>query len=168
MDETKSGIGWAGLLIIFVVIWLLFGGAIGGRNNAIANDGYNGGCSRVSNCEIEKETIIRGYENNLNIINQGILTRTQAQENTNRLFDQAAGQYNAGKDEKIFDLKLANIELQNKLYMNEKFCQTDAQLADIRCNMLTKPQLSGIASTCQGQIIPRINDCGCGCGNGNF
>ena len=56
MDENKSGMGWAGLLLFFVVIWILFGSMGNGFGWGGRNVMGNAGC--VSNCEVEKQGII--------------------------------------------------------------------------------------------------------------
>ena len=55
--EDKSGMGWAGLLLFFVVIWILFG-SMAGNGLGWGNRNNWGGCDRVSNCEVEKQGII--------------------------------------------------------------------------------------------------------------
>lgn len=156
-DKTESGLGWAGLLIIFIVIWLLFGGGFGGDRRG----GYveAAGCTRVSNCEVERQEIIDSYNTQLNTINQGIMTRADASANTQRIMDQQRAQYDAIQGEKMFDLKTENNTLKLMSYFDNKFCQQEAQIADIRCNMLPKPNLYGVSSTCSGQVIPPL------CGN---
>lgn len=44
-------------------------------------------------------------------------------------------------------------------------CSFNRRLDAIECDMLKRPQLSGVASTCNGQLVPSI--WGNGCNNGN-
>lgn len=61
MEESKSGMTWIGVLFVILVIWAIFGGFGNGFGGGWGNRnacGPEGGCSRVSNCEVEKNEII--------------------------------------------------------------------------------------------------------------
>ena len=59
MDDRSSGMSWIAVLFVIIVIFAIFGNGFGGwgRGNmpAVVSDG---GCSRVSNCQVEKQEII--------------------------------------------------------------------------------------------------------------
>ena len=86
---------------------------------------------------------------------------------------QASRIYEAQQSEKIFDLKMENMSLKNSFYTKElvgglsqqmeRFCcEFNRRLDGIECDMLKQPKLSGVAATCNGQLVPAIfrNDCG--------
>ena len=56
MNETMSGMGWFPILFVIIVIWAIFGGGFGFNQGRGWNEGNH--CSRVSNCEVEKQEII--------------------------------------------------------------------------------------------------------------
>lgn len=175
MEETKSGIGVIGVLFIILVIWAIFGGGFGnGCNTGWGNRGNaghcggwypEGGCSRVSNCEIEKNEIIDSARTQFLIEQNGAATRTAIRDSRDEVMGQASRIYEAQQSEKIFDLKMENMSLKNSIFTKEQIDGVAKQLSDcccafnrrldgIECNMLTKPNLYGVAATCNGQTIP--------------
>lgn len=186
MEDTKSGIGVIGVLFVILVIWAIFGGGFGCNNGFGWNNRGNcggfateGGCNRVSNCEIEKNEIIDSARTQYLIEQQSASTRTAVRDGTDAVMAQNSRIYEQRLQETIFDLKMENQGLKGQLYSDAKFnalekqisdccCGINQRFASIECNMLTKPNLSGVASTCNGQLIPapwgNWNN-GCGCGN---
>lgn len=163
MEETKTGMGWAGLLLFFVVIWILFSGFGNGYGN---RGGYGDrpygptGCNCVSNCEIEKRGIIDSAETRF-------LIEKTSNDNREAIMAQNSRIYEQGLQEKIFDLKLENMGLKSEANANARFnalskqysdccCEFNRRLDNIECNMLKKPHLSGIGVTCGGQLVPPI------------
>ena len=158
MDENKSGMGWAGLLLFFVVIWILFGSMGGGFGwgNRIAD----AGCNRVSNCEVEKQGIIDAAKTQYLIETTG----RQTQEYLATKID--FYEYQNLRDALAAE-RSKNMVLENRLYSDAQFtalsrqlesccCANERRLDAIECQMLKRPNLFGIASTCSGQIIPPI------------
>ena len=93
---------------------------------------------------------------------------------------QASRIYEAQQSEKIFDLKMENQALKSQIFtkglvddvskqLSDCCCAFNRRLDGIECNMLTKPNLYGVAATCSGQTIPSgfnlLNGCG---GNRNI
>ena len=85
---------------------------------------------------------------------------------------QASRIYEQRLQETIFDLKAENMQLKNNAFVQglvtglEKkvvdcCCGFNRRLDGIECNMLKRPQLSGVAATCNGQLVPALfrNDC---------
>lgn len=195
MEESKSGMSWIGVLFIILVIWVIFGGSCGGgfgwgnRGNC---GGFvpEGGCSRVSNCEIEKNEIIDSARTQYLIEQQGSATRTAIRDGTDAVMAQNSRIYEQRLQETIFDLKMGGqakdakiAQLEAQIHNDAKFSAIEKQFSDcccgfnrrldgIECNMLTKPNLYGVAATCSGQTIPggfnllsNCNTCG---GNRNI
>ena len=187
MEESKSGMTCLGVLFFVVILLVLLGGGLGqcgggfwgGRGNC---GGYapEGGCNRVSNCEVEKREIIDSARTQYLTEQQGETTRLAIRDSRDAVMGQASRIYEAQQSEKIFDLKMENQALKGQLYSDAKFTALTQQLSDcccafnrrldgIECNMLTKPNLYGVAATCNGQTIPggfNLWRDGCGpCGN---
>lgn len=182
MEESRSGMTWIGVLFVILVIWAIFGGGFGnGWGNRNGNGDYApGGCNRVSNCEVEKQEIIDSAHTQYQIEQQGAATRAAVAEGTAEITAQNNRIYIQNLSEKIFDLKMENQQLKGQIYNDAKFNALSAQmenfargvdsrLGTIECDMLKKPNLYGIASTCNGQVIPNSFWSNCGnCNNSNI
>lgn len=173
MEKTESGIGVIGVLFVILVIWAIFGGGFGCNGNGFGwgnrgnCGGYapEGGCGRVSNCEVERSGLINTATTQFLVEQSGAATRTELHNTQDAIMAQASRIYEAQQSEKIFDLKMENQALKGQIYSDAKFTALEKQISDcccginqrfasIECNMLTKPALSGVASTCSGQLIP--------------
>ena len=175
MEKTESGMSWVGVLFVILVIWAIFGGGFGtgwGNRNGCATEG---GCTRVSNCQVEKQGIIDSAKTQYLIEQQGAATRAEVVAAKDTITDQANRIYIQGLQTDMFDLKMENQALKGQIYNDAKFTALSQQLSDcccafnrrldsIECDMLKRPQLSGVASTCNGQLVPALlrNDCVCG------
>ncbi len=180
MEESRSGMSWIGVLFVILVIWAIFGGGFG--NWGSRGCGTEGGCGRVSNCQVEKQEIIDSAKTQYQIEQQGAATRTAIRDSRDEVMGQASRIYEAQQSEKIFDLKMENQSLKSQIFtkdlvgglsqqLNECCCAFNRRLDAIECDMLKKPNLYGVASTCGGQTIPagfNLNDCGNGCGGRNW
>jgi hypothetical protein len=178
MEDSKSGLAWIWVLFVIIVIWAVFGGFGGnGWNNAnhqntpviLSGEGYGfGGCNRVSNCEIERREIIDSATTQYQVEQQGAATRTAVADGVATIVDQNNRLYIQGLNEKLFDLKMENQTLKGQIYSDAKFnaltaqlesccCNLNSRLSGIESQMLTKPNLYGVAATCAGQFIPSIS-----------
>lgn len=179
MEDSRSGMSWLGVLFFVVILLVLIGGGIGNGLGFGNRNGCNfeGGCNRVSNCQVEKSEIINSAKTQYLVEQQSSDTRTAIRDSRDAVMGQASRIYEAQQSEKIFDLKMENQALKGQIYSDAKFnalekqisdccCGINQRFASIECNMLTKPNLSGIASTCNGQIVPAILR-GCNTCNGN-
>ncbi len=179
MEESKSGMSWIGVLFVILVIWAIFGGGFGngwGNRGSCAYDG----CNRVSNCEVEKREIIDSARTQYLTEQQGETTRLAIRDSRDAVMGQASRIYEAQQAEKIFDLKLGGMakdariaQLETQIHNDAKFgaiekqfydccCEFNRRLDSIECDMLKQPRLSGVAATCNGQLVPALfrNDCG--------
>ena len=176
-NETM-GMGFGGygfLVVIILVLIILFGGGGGclgnlfggGRNNCCGN-----GLGGVE--AIEKQNIITAAETNYRVIDEN-------RRSTELISAQLRNQWDAEQGEKIFDLKLNNLALQQgyeaKLIakdatiermtlaaeIGKRFDVVMGQIADIRCNMLPRPQVYGIGTSCNSIITPALTTGGNGC-----
>jgi len=140
--EDKSGMGWAGLLLFFVVIWILFSGGIGGFGNRGV-----GGC--ISNCEVEKQGIIDSARTQYLVET----TSRQTQEYLGNKID--FYEYQNLRDQLAVE-RSKNLALEGRIYSDAQFNALGNRLDAIECSMLKRPSLYGLAATCTGQIIPPI------------
>ena len=182
MEDSKTGMSWIGVLFVILVIWAIFVGfgngfGWGNRGGCVPE----GGCNRVSNCEVEKREIIDSARTQYLTEQQGADTRTAIRDSRDAVMGQASRIYEAQQSEKIFDLKMENMSLKNSFYTKELVgglsqqlerccCEFNRRLDGIECNMLTKPNLYGVATTCNGQTIPggfNLNPRGCNTCGGN-
>lgn len=134
--EDKSGMGWAGLLLFFVVVWILFSGGLGGN-----------GC--VSNCQVEKQGIIDAAKTQYMIETTG----RQTQEYLGNKID--FYEYQNLRDQLAAE-RNKTFFLESKLYSEAQFNALGHRLDSIECNMLKRPAVFGVGATCTGQIIPPI------------
>ena len=177
MEETKTGIGWIGLVIIFVLLFAVFGGGFGGFGAFGRREGWCGGdCGYGTNygfqnykatCDAEKTEIINTARTQYLTEQQGALTRTAITadgEATRAKIDFYA--YQDLRD-KLSEAQRANMMLQNQLYSDAKFNALQTQLSSIQCNMLRRPDVTGIGVSCpsaailNGLGVNSINSCGC-------
>lgn len=164
-EESKSGMSWLGVLFVILVVWAIFGGGFGNWGNR----GYNAdnGCNRVSNCQVERQEIIDSARTQYLIEQQGATTRNAVRDTQDALAEQLRRQYDANQAEKIFDLKMENQSLKSERFsqgligglekqISDMYCAMGRRLDSIECDMLKRPQLSGVAVTSNGQLVPAI------------
>lgn len=162
MDDTRSGMGWIGVLFVILVIWAIFGGGFGnwGRWDNRGDGCGSNGCNRVSNCEVEKQEIIDSARTQYLVETTG----RQTQEYLGNKID--FYEYQNLRDQLSAE-RNKNMVLENRIYSDSQFnalsrqlesccCANERRLDAIECQMLKRPNLFGVASTCTGQIIPPI------------
>ena len=175
--EMHMGFGGYGFLVtIILVLIILFGGGggclgnlFGGRNNC--------GCGGYgAEQAIEKQNIITAAETNYRVIDE-------SRKSTDLISAQLRNQYDAAQGEKMFDLKLNALAMQQgyeaKLIakdatiermtlaseMSKKFDAVMTEIAGIKCNMLGKPPVYGVGTSCNAIYAPTPY-VGTGCCNG--
>ena len=177
--EMHMGFGGYGFLVtIILVLIILFGGGGGCLGNLFGGGRNNCGCGGYgAEQAIEKQNIITAAETNYRVIDE-------SRKSTDLISAQLRNQYDAQQGEKMFDLKLNALAMQQgyeaKLIakdatiermalaheMGGRFDVLAAQIAEIRCNMLGKPPVFGVATSCNGIIAPAIQYGGGSCCNG--
>ena len=169
MDGTTSFTGW-GIVIFLIILFAVFWGGFGNRGNRAGYDDY-GFENFKATCDAEKAEIINTARTQYLTEQQSALTRETINAQSNLLGQkidyygmQDAARREAEKDRKI-------MELTNQLFVKDQLAPINAQLASIRCNMLTKPEISGVGVACpsaailNGLGVNSLNH-GCGCNNG--
>ena len=178
MDETK-GIGLFGYIILFVIIVWVFGGAFGGNgfgwgNRACAGPteyGYGGlGFQNYKAiCDAEKANITQTATTQFLIEQQSAANRELIAAQTNAINTKIDYYGYQNERDKNADLSRENMELRNQLFMKDQLAPITATLASIQCNMLRRPDVTGVGVACPSAAILNglgVNslNTGCGCG----
>lgn len=170
--HTGSGMSWASMILGLIVLVFVFGFLFNGRawGNGFGPGcgyGYEGGCARTSNCEVERRGLITAADTNYRIIDQAQATRAEvlaSAAKTDAKIDFYAYQ---NLRDKLAEQQRQNMMLQNQIYSDAKFNALAASIADIKCNMLRRPDVTGIGAVCPNAGILNglgINGFGGGCG----
>lgn len=176
------GTSW-GLIIFFLILfWFFTGGGFGGFGGYRANAMDAGadilramqregslGC--VKQFDIEKQNaqdtaaILQGIHNLQDNVGAAVTA------STNQLAAQSRLQYDAQQGEKMFDLKLERLSQQQSYEaqlaakdatiermrlaenLTAQFTALQAEIAGIKCSMLTKPQVTGVGAVCPNSGI---------------
>ena len=151
--------GW-GIVIFFIIIIAAFAWFVRGDRDRYPIYG----CNTVSNCQVERQGLVTAAETNYRIIDEARNTR-------DALSAQLRAQWDAAQGEKIFDLKINALAQQNEA--NLKLMQKDATIermtlaanldaklnalaaaiGNVACNMLRKPDITGVGVCSPNQAI---------------
>ena len=192
MDKESYGWGGIGFLALFflIVVAFLF------NRNGCGNGWFgNGGCGNWGGwgngfvgvgvpgyglgfedykaiCQSEKQEIINSARTQYLVEEQANLTRANDTANANMLATKIDFYAYQGLRDKLAEEQRKNLVLENQLYNDRKFGVIEAQLSNISCQMLRRPDVTGIGAVCpnaaiiNGLGINSLGGCGCGC-NGN-
>lgn len=175
MDETK-GIGLFGYIILFVIIVWVFGGAFGGNGfgwggRACGADfGYGNYSTLKEVFEGQKANIAQTATTQFLIEQQSAANRELIAAQTNAINTKIDYYGYQNERDKNADLSRENMELRNQLFMKDQLAPITATLASIQCNMLRRPDVTGVGVACpsaailNGLGVNSLNSCGCGCG----
>ena len=187
-EMNTMGMNW-GIVIFFLILFFIFAGG-GNWFNRDGNQPNStdlmtmlqseGAMGRVKNFDLQRQNDANTAELYKVMRNSQDATLAAVQNSTNQLAQQSRLQYDAQQGEKLFDLKLkALADQQNyeaKLaakdatiermtlaqQMSAQMAVMEKQIANISCNMLTKPQITGVGAVCPNAGI--INGLGIGSG----
>lgn len=152
MENTGMGMGSYGFIIFFILLFWVFGG--GNVFGGCGNRGWGRTCDDVSNCQVEKQTIINTAETNFLI------------EKRTAEVEGALGakiDFYAYQDlrDRLAEAQRQNLMLENKLYSDAQFNALNSKLDGIACRQLKAPEFlpygGYVAATCGN------NGTGCGC-----
>lgn len=182
MDDKTYSMGGIGFLaILFILIFAVVGrggfggfGGWGGNGFGWGLDGFNGyGFQNYkATVDAEKAEIINTARTQYITEQQAASTRELVQSTANTT--QAKIDFYAYQDlrDKLSESQRENMMLHNKLFVKDQLEPVNAALASIQCNMLRRPDITGIGAVCpnaaiiNGLGINSLNSCGCGY-NGN-
>lgn len=192
MGETNSGIGWWGVVIVLFLLFSLFGNrgwgnGLGGGNcgcgcgNGLAFGGYPYGIGFAdfgfqnykATCDAEKAEIINTARTQF-LQEQGTAA-TQVAIKADGDATRAKIDFYAYQElrDKLAEAQRINSALETKLYTNAQFDVVNKELAEIKCKMLPKPDITAFGASCTPVLSPlslyasALNHSGCGCGCGS-
>lgn len=185
MDKESYSWGGIGFLALFFLIVVAFmfnrngcGGWSNGWGNGCAGWGFNGFGVGVPGyglgfedykaiCASEKQGIINSAQTQYLI--EQTSAATQAVVNATANATQTKIDFYAYQDlrDRLAEEQRKVLTLENQLYNDRKFGEIDKQLAAISCQMLRRPDVTGIGAVCpnaaiiNGLGINSLNSCGC-------
>lgn len=167
MDEHTQGIGLFGYIILFVIIVWVFGSMFGGNGfnfNGRQNSYDMGFEDYKAICEAEKANITQTATTQYMIQAQGNETRSYLGTKIDFY------EYQNLRD-KLNERDMVIAELKNKLFVKDELAPLTATLSNIQCNMLRRPDVTGIGVACpsaailNGLGVNSLNNCN-SCSNG--
>lgn len=182
MDKENYSWGGIGFLALFFLIIIAFWGR-GGNGFGWGNQGYAMpfGLDGVPNgygfqnfkatCDAEKSEIINSATTQYKIEEQASITRELVNATANAT--QSKIDFYAYQDlrDKLSESQRENMLLQNQLFVKDQLAPLTASIADIRCNMLVRPNVTGVGAVCPNAGIINglglTNSYGCGGCNGS-
>lgn len=187
-EMNTMGMNW-GIVIFFLILFFIFagGGNWFNRGNNQPNGAdlmtmlqSEGAMGRVKNFDLQRQNDANTAELYKVMRNSQDATLAAVQNSTNQLAQQSRLQYDAQQGEKLFDLKLKALADQQSYeaklaakdatiermtlaqQMSAQMAVMEKQIANISCNMLTKPQITGVGAVCPNAGV--INGLGIGSG----
>ena len=184
MNENYVGGSWAGfgfLAIFFLIIVALWNRNGNGWNNgfngfAPFGDGIGFGASSYgfqnyrATCDAEKSEIINTARTQYLTEQQSAQTRELVQATANATQTKIDFYAYQAERDKNAELQRQVSELKSNAYTTAAIAPIKEALANIRCNMLVRPDVTGIGVACPSQAILNglgvnsLSGCGgCGC-----
>lgn len=173
-EMNTMGMNW-GIVIFFLILFFIFAG--GGNWFNRGNNQPNGADLMTM---LQRQNDANTAELYKVMRNSQDATLAAVQNSTNQLAQQSRLQYDAQQGEKLFDLKLKALADQQSYeaklaakdatiermtlaqQMSAQMAVMEKQIANISCNMLTKPQITGVGAVCPNAGV--INGLGIGSG----
>lgn len=179
---SHSGIGLFGYIILFVIIVWVFGGAFGGGcGNGF---GWNRGCAGhpdpmgladyAAILEGQKANITQTATTQFLIEQQSAANRELIAAQTNAINAKIDYYGYQNERDKNAQLSRENMELRNQLFVKDQLAPLTAQVASIQCNMLRRPDVTGVGVACpsaailNGLGVTSLNNNGCKCNCGTL
>lgn len=187
-EMNTMGMNW-GIVIFFLILFFIFagGGNWFNRGNSQPNGAdfmamlqSEGAMGRVKNFDLQRQNDANTAELYKVMRNSQDATLAAVQNSTNQLAQQSRLQYDTQQGEKLFDLKLKALADQQSYeaklaakdatiermtlaqQMSAQMAVMEKQIANISCNMLTKPQITGVGAVCPNAGIINGLDIGSG------
>ena len=190
MDKESYSWGGIGFLALFflIVVAFLF------NRNGCGNGWFGNGCGNCGGnwasgfatgvgvpgcglgfedykaiCNSEKQEIINSARTQYLVEEQANLTRANDTANSRMIAEKIDFYAYQGLRDQLAEAQRKNLVLENQLYNDRKFGEVDKQLAAISCQMLKRPDVTGVGAVCpnaaiiNGLGITGLNGCGCGC-----
>ena len=166
-DINTNGIGLFGYIILFVIIVWVFGGAFGGGFGGFGGRGFaNGFATGVgvegygmgfedykAICEAQKANISQTATTQYMIEQQANLTRDAINAQAAALATKIDFYEYQNLRDALSQKDRELIELKNQMFTKDQLAPIAAQIASIQCNMLTKPNVTGVGVCCPNSAI---------------
>lgn len=138
MTERETGLGGYGLIIFLILLFFIF---FWGNGRGVATDVAvaNGGCGRVSNCDIERLTLEESCKNYLITTNTANATQAVVVADGNKTREKIDFYEYQNLRDQLNDAKAKNMFLEGRIYSDAQFNALNAQLADLRANTPQRP-----------------------------
>lgn len=183
----KEGYSWGGIgfLALFFLIVVTFwnrggnGWGFGNYCGGFLGDGIGFGASSYgfqnyrATCDAEKREIINTATTQYQVEQQAAATRELVQATANATQTKIDFYAYQGLRDAVAERDRQIMELKNMLFVKDQLAPVNAQLASISCNMLRRPDVTGVGVACPSAAILNglginslNNGCGYGC-NGN-
>lgn len=168
--------GWAGfgfLAIFFLIIVAMWNRGGNGWNNGFFGDGFGYGSlgygfqNFKATCDAEKQEIINTATTQYRVEQQAAQTRELVQATANATQTKIDFYAYQAERDKNAELQREITELKSNAYTTAALAPIKEAIAEIRCNMLTRPNVTGIGVACPSQAILNglglntLNSCGC-------
>ena len=178
MDKENFSWGGIGFLALFFLLiigfwnrggagfgWGNYGHAVPSGDLGFTNYGFQ---NYKATCDAEKSEIINTARTQYLTEQQSAQTRELVQATANTT--QAKIDYYAyqGLRDELSKSQMKIAELTNQLFVKDQLAPITSAIADIRCNMLVRPSVTGVGAVCpnagiiNGLGITNVNSCGCG------
>lgn len=171
MDKENMSWGGVGFLALFFLILIAFwgrgGNAFGNWGNVpygVGVAGYGLGFEDYKAiCESQKQGIIDSAQTRY--LTEQTAAATQAVVNATANATQTKIDFYAYQDlrDQLAETQRALMEANNKLFVKDQLAPINATLASIQCNMLQRPPVYGLGTSCNRIIAPALFNDGCGC-----
>lgn len=187
--ETYSwgGIGFLAIFFLILIAVFMRGGNGFGWGNPINNgyglpygDGIGLGASSYgfqnykATVDAEKAEIINTARTQYLTEQQASQTRELVQSTANTTQAKIDFYAYQGLRDELNKSHMKIAELTNQLFVKDQLAPITASIADIRCNMLVRPNITGVGAVCpnagilNGLGINSFNSCGCGNNGSNI
>lgn len=182
----KEGYSWGGIgfLALFFLIVVAFwnrgcnGWGFGNNCGGFFGDGIGFGASSYgfqnyrATCDAEKREIINTATTQYQVEQQAAATRELVQATANATQTKIDFYEYQGLRDAVAERDRQIMELKNMLFVKDQLAPINAQLASISCNMLRRPDVTGVGVCCpnaailNGLGVNSLNTCG-SCNGGN-
>jgi hypothetical protein len=167
-DMTSGGMSLFGYIIAFVIIVWVISAITGGNGFGFGSNGRGA---------YSYETLKEIFEGQKANISQTATTQYMIENQANQTRDYLGTkidfyEYQNLRD-KVNERDMVIAELKNQLFVKDQLTPINEKLATIGCNMLRKPEVTGIGVACpsaailNGLGVNHLNQCG-NCNNGNL
>ncbi len=181
MDKENFSWGGIGFLALFFLLIIGFwnrGGAGFGWGNScgyglpygeglgVTNYGFQ---NYKATCDAEKSEIINTARTQYLTEQQASATRELVQATANTTQAKIDFYAYQGLRDELSKSQMKIAELSNQLFVKDQLAPLTSAISDIRCNMLVKPNVTGVGAVCPNSGIVNglgiTGNHGCGCGN---